>query len=301
LTNVQNDELFAALRKSLDEIPPERRGPNWLKTSVIVNCLFRKEGGQAFTELQELKARRKPGESLAFDEFVRKVLAVADPWTLSSHGFKKSLASRDSAKNWRIIADVGAFLEELGYDWCINSGTLLGVVRDNDFIPHDDDADLAVILPGQDLASVMQNWMVLRSELARRDVLGFEGKLIHFKLKWPGGLAIDLFPGWIKEGRVFIFPHTGGEVGIDVLYPLRVHSIEGAPVKLPAVPEAILELNYGRDWRIPDAAWRFDWVGARAKFRGLRAAFEAAKSASDEASAAAAGGMGGADRRRTGQ
>ena len=87
---------------------------------------------------------------------------------------------------------------------------------------------------------------------------------IILKLRGPDGVDIDLFPAWVAEGQVFVFPHTVGALSVDQVLPLRPCPVTGYPV--PQDPEAMLEVNYGADWRVPDPLFKFDWPGAYQAF-----------------------------------
>jgi hypothetical protein len=268
------DEVLAALREGLDIIPEERRGGEWLKASVFVNSLFRHAAKDTFSQLQAL---REVSDQSEFEELVNKVFSVLHPYSLSPHGYKRSMGSRDSFSNWEAVAGIGAMLEECGVDWFINSGTLLGAIRDSDFISHDDDVDLAVLLPGDDVKTVVRNWFMLKDAIRERGMLVvWDSKnQIHFKVKAEFG--VDIFPCWIIDDCVYIWPHTHGEIGANELLPLERRCMGSARVKVPAKPERFLELNYGPDWRTRNPAWRFDWRGAWKKFRAFRAAHREAR------------------------
>jgi len=45
----------------------------------------------------------------------------------------------------------------------------------------------------------------------------------------------------------------------DVL-PVSTLQYDGVELYLPANPERLLEVNYGKGWREPDPLWSFDWV-----------------------------------------
>ena len=271
----RRDEIYTALREGLDAISPDRRGKEWLKASLFINCLFRFAGNDTFRQLQEFKEH---SDDQTFDQFAKKLFAVLHPQTLGPHGYNRSLGSQNRSSNWEIVAKTGSIFEELGYDWFINSGTLLGAIRDGNFIPHDDDVDLAVILPGDNIEAVARSWCALREEVQDRGMLvpwGDKNRYqIHFKVKAKFGLGI--FPCWIIDERVFIWPHTYGEIGEKDLLPLSQFSIGAVTVKVPAMPEKVLELNYGPDWRVPNPAWRFNWRSAWKKFHEFRATYRAA-------------------------
>jgi hypothetical protein len=268
------DEILATLRSSLDALPAERRGNEWLRASVLVNCLFRHAAKDTFRQLEEL---RKYSEASEFDEFVQKLFAVLDPFSLSPHGYKRSMGSRDSASNWEAVAGIGNVLEECGVDWFINSGTLLGAVRDNDFISHDDDVDLAVLLPGNDVETVVRNWFLLKDAIRDRGMLVEWNSKNQTHIKVKAKFGVDIFPCWIIDDRIYIWPHTHGELGANELLPLEQRSMGPATVKVPAKSARVLELNYGPDWQTRNPAWRFDWRAAWKKFRDFRLAHRKAK------------------------
>lgn len=121
----------------------------------------------------------------------------------AKHGFSKPLY----AKNLDEILDQMQALEQAlqvqNLKMVLCYGTLLGAVRDQGFIPHDDDVDVAIILDAQsDEHMLEQRASVLDSlrqqGFAVRDSMVTVGRPV-FKVKVPGykdAEEIDLFTIW---------------------------------------------------------------------------------------------------------
>jgi hypothetical protein len=261
----REDERHTELRLALDAVPPRRRGRAWRETSVLIDLAFRQRPRRTLKQLRRMRNRR--GEDFAvFWEECRRVLA---PYTLGAHGYKVALGAHDETAVWREAVAVMSAIRELGHATFVNSGTLLGLVRDGTVIRDDDDVDLAVLLKSSSGPDAAEEWNALRTRLGEVGLLkpGFDnfGKH-HCKVFVHGGVAVDLFPAWIADDRVFVWPHTHGELPATTLLPLEEREVAGVSVALPRVPEPMLELNYGPGWRTPDPTFHFDWAGAKARF-----------------------------------
>lgn len=181
--------------------------------------------------------------------------------------FPQSFQTQDHAKIW---ADVGAVLEKVKTvvgPVFLNSGTLLGVVRDKSLIAHDDDVDLAVLLDADSHDSAARAWQEIHHQLKNagllaRDQLPNPGV---YKLQSEGVYNIDLFPAWIGDGRLHVYPHTCGDLPADALMPLAPCPVTGLPI--PARAEDLLMVNYGAGWREPDPGYSFPWNRANRRFR----------------------------------
>lgn len=206
--------------------------------------------------------------------FWEKCRVVMGPAVVTRHGYSTPLAEHDLVAAMGEVTELIAAIEVDGSQVVLISGSLLGLVREGGPIAYDDDIDLAVLLPGDDLSArerAMQ-WSQLRGRLltAGRIDVDYEAfHRLHARMFTSQGVAVDLFPAWVDEGRAFVFPHTFGTLGSSALRP--VATLQGLPV--PADPTALLVSNYGPGWPRPDPVWTFDWREARHRFGAVVAAW----------------------------
>lgn len=141
-------------------------------------------------------------------------------------------------------------------------GTLLGFVREGDFIKHDNDIDLAVA-PGID-PKVLAKILVEKYGFEFDQALAYHGEVTEFSVKY-NGLGVDFFfmKDFETELRVAVYSWNKEEAYTDarqnnvkwVKHPLisdyRLVNIRGISVKIPQNAEDLLYYEYGEDWRIP--------------------------------------------------
>ena len=77
------------------------------------------------------------------------------------------------------------------------------------------------------------------------------------KPKRIDGVPIDLFPAWIENEKLFVYPHTFGDLATADAFRIRYDVQAQAPI--PAQPEKLLEINDGQGWRIPDTSAKLQW------------------------------------------
>ena len=224
---------------------------------------------KCMAKLFELRSQR--GELEAFREFETFMKshvpeAVTDA-VLASHG-NQLFSDRAHVGVWVHVSRLIPQLEALGGKVFLNSGALLGVVREGKLLDHDDDIDLGFLLQANSLDEAVSSWRDLRLELFQLGLAlvedqpsGYAGAII---LKSPKGFTVDLFPSWIVDGKVYVYPHTFGELDVADVLPLKTCNVTSLPV--PARPEKMLALNYGASWREPNPYFVFPWRRARRRF-----------------------------------
>lgn len=145
-------------------------------------------------------------------------------------------------------ADVNPFLM-----W----GTLLGCVREGDFLKHDHDIDIGIL---------SRDWpkRSLLIEAMRRRGYGLEFSR-NYKMRFIGRdllahLDVDVFFPWERKMICFDIQESDKLVGawfpLDAFNNFRSLTFSGTRVSIPDPPERVLETAYG-DWRTP--VKKYDW------------------------------------------
>ena len=134
-------------------------------------------------------------------------------------------------------------------------GTLLGCIRDNDFIPHDDDVDVCFLAEGQGLDAAADEFRQVVKTLAKigQKVQFDSSAQFHWGLQ---GTTLDVFMAWMEGDNLYMY-NTGGNFPRNRMYPLVEREFKGREVLIPNDSEGLLELIYGPGWRFPDPS--FQW------------------------------------------
>lgn len=147
-------------------------------------------------------------------------------------------------------------LEHHGIVPFLMSGSLLGVVRDGSFMPHDYDVDLGV-LPGVELADACA---------ALRERHDLDVQLIgpRLEISCPDGVKIDLFEHTERDGR---FWHaTQIHEWWNTPFALTRRDVAGTTFWIPDDPELYLAENYG-PWRAPVAFYDISFDTPNRRYR----------------------------------
>lgn len=193
---------------------------------------------------------------------------------------------RDSALMIPVLDAMDAVLEALeraGVAPFLAYGTLLGAVRDQDFIAHDSDADLGYLSRHDNPAEASLESFALQRRLQALGyrVERYSGLAFKVVVREADGTTrgLDVFGGFIRAGILYLM----GEVGVAFeerwLHPRSRVRLAGRAFPAPAVPERLLEAMYGAGWRVPDPAFRFETPAATVRrldgwFRGMRAGYQ---------------------------
>ncbi|MBP9738308.1 LicD family protein [Candidatus Saccharibacteria bacterium] len=165
----------------------------------------------------------------------------------------------DRAVALQNLIEATSCLDSYGCTYWLSDGTLLGMVRENDFIAHDHDTDVAV------LADTFTPNVI--HELIRRrfHIVVTNGRV-------QDGLSITLERSNVRLDLFLYYsdkPHTvryscwkhfklGRAYKVDYTYPEVVRTKKaflGNEFWVPENAEKYLELEYGPDWRTPKKRW----------------------------------------------
>ena len=166
---------------------------------------------------------------------------------------------------WQCLCDMKKILDENNQEFFLAYGTLLGCVRNNDFIPYDNDIDIGIFYDNFDINIINK---IKESKLFRvasqcGDIEnGFEITFIH-----TNNVPIDIFIYYkIKDNYYYctsfdekIYFEKGNYCTVWGQCYKWGHTIKGLisfPFKsshflIPSNFEEYLEESYGKDWKIP--------------------------------------------------
>ena len=134
-------------------------------------------------------------------------------------------------------------------------GTLLGCIREGDFIPHDDDVDVCFLAEGSTIHEATEEFRKVVEGLRNKGYTVEVQSQIQFHWR-IAGVEIDVFMAWIEAGRFYSY-NVAAPLARDDIYPVRPHDFNGREVPVPCNPTAVLEAIYGPGWRVPDP--QFQW------------------------------------------
>jgi len=189
----------------------------------------------------------------------------------------------------RVALVTREILNELELLWFLESGTLLGALRNHKFIPHDDDFDIAFLMYTQDFwADLTEIYHEIKARLPKplecRMVNTYTDKIeIYdptfgtFVLQHPSYngadfhyVTVDIQPMAVDEESATI--HSPYKIkpfklawDLDLVLPLNTIVLEGEAFLCPHDPKRFLEEEYGSiapdaiydaktsKYRVPDA------------------------------------------------
>jgi lipopolysaccharide cholinephosphotransferase len=158
-------------------------------------------------------------------------------------------AIKDKAALLEDMVAMRDLLAERGIPVFLNFGTLLGALRERDFIAFDDDADMEIYERDE------ESFLALLPELESRGLTMFGHNVDQNLYKFRGrGEQLDLFVA--RERRTLLGRRVWDIEGRSSVPARHLDSLEevdflGCIFKIPADPYALIRNLYGRNWRIP--------------------------------------------------
>ena len=149
----------------------------------------------------------------------------------------------------RLLLEVKSIMDEFGARFFLRQGTCLGAVRDNAFIPWDDDLDIGILLDSQDFSDQsIPALLALFNANGYYTETGYSDSLIVTTLS-KDNIRVDLLFLRIVEGQVYHWP--------GIWFPSRLFTelkeidFLGETFLVPNPPEEYLQIKYGPEWQTP--------------------------------------------------
>lgn len=156
-----------------------------------------------------------------------------------------------------LVNKIHDYLLQHDYHFCLAYGTLLGLVRESDFLGHDDDVDCMLIVKASTIIQAVDDFFVAI------DLLRSGGFSVDIKsngqvfLGDKTGTTVDTFLGWFDEDGLKLTFTVINKVPKDSILPIQTSQLHGTHVPVPYNPSLILAAIYGPSWNIPDRS--FAW------------------------------------------
>ncbi len=151
-------------------------------------------------------------------------------------------------------------LNEKGFKYWLEAGTLLGILRDGDLIPWDYDADLGI--PAESADEIMKlrfeffpNYLIKRRRIQTPWLPG-DMRVIKVKTPWEKirqiNFHIDLFCVYpVKDKYRWVDSNALKHVDRKYYDSLSTIQWEGRTINIPNYVEEYLSLRYG-NWQVPE-------------------------------------------------
>lgn len=231
---------------------------------ALVDC-----AAMDISSLSDLIAKHeKSGEkdtALALLNAANSLLHAVD-LALGPHGLTQTFEVKSEQQKNLAYSQLSQFLADLkqgfGVNAFVSSGTLLGFVRKGEFLAHDDDLDICYISNESSPEEIVNERKAISAFLVELGYRVAESVVAHLWVQSREDVQFDLFTGWIENDRCMMNPLPLPGVAASDVLPLKTLDSHGCSIMLPAKPEALMVLNYGESWQVPDPLWKFDWSHA---------------------------------------
>jgi len=174
--------------------------------------------------------------------------------------YKRSeVVKQTNAADTKELADY--FLKSFNTPVYLMYGTLIGALREKDFIPFDHDIDVAYLSTKHAKQDVLEEFSLICDTLYKQGLLSKQCSNGHIHVWSPNKhLKIDLWTSWTEENKLFLVPYFEGAINANLLIPLKHLTFRSLDFLCPANSDKFLDCIY-KSWRTPktDSWHKLSW------------------------------------------
>jgi len=156
------------------------------------------------------------------------------------------------------------YKSEFGIQLFLTYGTLLGAVRENNFIGHDFDVDLSYISRYEEGYEIAEESSKILNAIINDDIEDVKFSKGHFAqykviVKVDSfKFTIEIFTSFFKANKFFQYFWIGGDFEKRNVWPLSQMVFKDETFFVPNNKEAFLERIYGVNWKVPNPNFSYD-------------------------------------------
>jgi hypothetical protein len=140
-------------------------------------------------------------------------------------------------------------------------GSLLGAVRENDFIAHDDDVDVLYVDQSTTRSEAERGSIALEERFRAAGYSSWRPSgSLNFNVS-KNGISVDLFPSWFEGDQIQVMMEKFQyrPIKSSLVLPPGEAELCGRKYPAPADPAGFLAERYGENWRKPDQFYEWPW------------------------------------------
>jgi hypothetical protein len=144
------------------------------------------------------------------------------------------------------------------------SGTLLGIIRDGNFIAHDNDIDLAYLSLKNSKKLILEEFHDICDKLKTDGLLTkikINGQLHCFWKKRE--FKYDIWTSFIINEKYYLCPILNGEIDKSIITPFKYNSFKNINILIPNNSEKLLDSIY-ENWKQIDYK-----IGGKNKWKNI--------------------------------
>lgn len=170
-----------------------------------------------------------------------------------------------------VIHDIADALDKTACPYCLEGGTLLGILREGRLLPWDDDVDLTVmsehlpaLMSGLGLLSRLKYRIRIRQHFTDHGPINSGStRLVRITRRkfffWKGPVRVDIFVKYADDTNAFWtvgHPRNFVTKSVPKKFYQQLSSIDfcGKSLSIPCEYDEYLSLRYG-EWREPVKEW----------------------------------------------
>lgn len=260
-----NAALVKSFSDEIASLPIASRFPRlWRIVTRALWCVLIQDYEGTRTPFSKMRQFVGLDAYMAIGQLLNERWLLAREHEYSQHGVSNTFRFWSAAEKTNFLNDIKILCDALqaeDIESCVCFGTLLGFVRDDDFIPHDDDADILCFNHDKTLKTPgFIAKLAKAGEKAGMKIVKIHNGNGFIRMFTPMGKSVDFFVCDVRDGACHLHPAKHKPTKRDVFFPLSLGQIHGVQLPYPNRPEALLHDIYGEGWVTPVPFFAHNWT-----------------------------------------